>query len=124
MCETNRLGTLPEELAPDLGEITTVINDRQEVVACQLAHPAGEEGASVWQQQLRLAEPRWVPEDLPRGWVARGILMGDAEIVVAEWNPAGLTTPACLDELPLKGKTGQERGDGPWSAFGFENGGE
>jgi len=122
--EADELRTIVEKPAPDLREITMFIADRQEMVAGKLADAAGEARASVWHQQFCLTEARWVPENLSRGRVARGVLMGDSEIVVGEWYPSSLSTPAGLDELSLEGKTCLERGGSPGCTLGFEHRGE
>lgn len=124
LLKTDGLSTLQKKSATNLGESTAFINDCQKMVARQLTDAAGEARTAVRHQKFCLAEPRWVPENLPWGWVARGVLVADTEIVVGEWYPSSLAAPARLDQLPLKGKPLLKRGSCLRCAFGFKYRGE
>ena len=58
------------------------------MVAGELSDLAGEADAAIGEQDLGLADAAGVEEDLARRRIARGILIAEAEVEIAELDPA------------------------------------
>ena len=58
------------------------------MVAGELSDLAGEADAAIGEQDLGLADAAEVEEGLARRRIARGILIAEAEVEIAELNPA------------------------------------
>jgi hypothetical protein len=110
------LGAFPDDEATDLGEKLAIVLDRGEVVAGQRPDPAGEARRAVGKEDLRLAHPSRVEEELARRRIRVVVLVPDGYVEVAEGNPGGLAAPARLQELAVerkqaeKGLAGARRG--------------
>src|SRR3712207_4797666 len=91
---------LPQYVLPEWTELVDPVHDRQEVVARELAHDAGEARAAVREQQLRFADPARVPEHLPGGREGRRVLglAVEPDVEVAERDPRRLAAPAHVDD--------------------------
>ena len=113
--EDDVLRALPQHLAPHRAQLLASGLDGEEVVAGELADLAGKTGRAVWEEDLGLAEATGIEQDLARRGMAGVVLIADAEVVVAQRNPAGLTAPARVDDLlPV----GQQLGEGRAGARG------
>jgi hypothetical protein len=78
-------------------------DNRQEVVAGELTDFAGDADAAIGEQDLGLADAAGVKEELARRRIARGILVAEAEVEIAERDPARLAAPSHMDQaLPVR----------------------
>ena len=73
------------------------LDNRQEMVAGELADLARETDRAVGNQDLGLADTAGVEKELTRGGIARRVLVAKAEIEPIEWDPAGLAAPPGVD---------------------------
>src|SRR6185312_2899227 len=110
--ETNRLRSLPEEAASELAQVLAAFDDRREVVAGERPRLAREADVPVREQDLGLADAARIEDELTRVRVARCVLRADADVEVAEGDPAALSAPADVDALRLERKQPPERSDG------------
>src|SRR5215208_3351087 len=99
---------LPEHGAPELAQLIAALGDREEVVARELSHLAGEQRAAVGEEDLRLAVAAGVEEDLARRGMARVVLEAEPRAHVAERDPGRLAAPAHVDDLLAEGQQGLE----------------
>ncbi len=81
------------------------------MVAGELAHLAGEMHAAIGEQDLGLADAAGIEDDLARRRIAGVVLVGDAEIEIAERHPDALAAPAHVDRLALERHRLAEGGD-------------
>jgi hypothetical protein len=95
----------PEDAVAELHQPVEIAGQRDEMVARQLPHLRGEGDPAIGQQDLGLADPAGIEDDLPRGREARVVLVAHAEIRVAERNPHALARPADMHDLPENGIT-------------------
>src|SRR4051794_19579332 len=65
---------LPEHVLAERAQLVDALDDRQEVVAGELADDAREHAAAVGEQQLGLADPAGIPQHLAGGGMAGGVL--------------------------------------------------
>src|SRR5882672_3907524 len=72
------------------------------MVAGELAHLARKMHAAIGQQNLGFADAAGIKNDLAGRWIAGVVLVGDAEIEVAERHPDPLAAPAHMDRLTLE----------------------
>src|SRR5207249_11229389 len=94
----NRLRTLPERQAAELGEVLGALDNRGEMVAGQRPCLRPESAVAVRKEQLRLRDAAGVAEELTGGGVAGGVLRADPEFSVAPRNPVRLAAPAAVDD--------------------------
>ena len=85
-------------LRPELAKVLVAFDDRGEVVARERARLGGEADVSVGEQDLRLRDAARVEDDLARVRVAGGVLRAEAEVEVAERDPAALARPADVND--------------------------
>src|SRR5207302_6247984 len=102
---------LPEHQRPELAQLVGALDDRCEVVARQHSRLARELRWPVWQEDLHLADPAGVEQQLPRPRIAGRVLRPDPYVELAERDPAGLAAPAGMDQFALEWKQPPERGD-------------
>src|ERR687885_127900 len=95
----------------------TALDDRQEVIAGQLA---GKHGGTVGKENFRLAVAARIQQDLAGSWVAGVVLESHAHLAVAQRNPGCLPAPACLNDLVAEGQQRLEGGARPWRALFLE----
>src|ERR1700716_2148255 len=72
------------------------------MIARELAHLAGKMHAAIGQQDLGLADAAGIKDDLAGRGIAGVVLVGDAEIEIAERHPDPLAAPAHMDRLALE----------------------
>src|SRR5688572_3493797 len=118
------LCAFPEDEAPELGKLVEAFDDRQERIPLQRAVLAGETGPAVGEEDLGLADPAGIEEQLAGLRLRDRILEADPELEVAEGDPARLAAPPGVDELLAIGEQLEERGAGLRSERFFEPGGE
>lgn len=75
---------MPEDEFTDAAQVLDAFDDRQEVVAGELTDDARKVAATVWEQDLSLAQTARVPEDLARSGVGRRVLGLDADVQITE----------------------------------------
>ena len=109
--EGDVLRALPEEGAAELGQLLVALDHRREVVARELPRLGGEVDVAVGEQDLRLGDAARVEHDLARVRVARRVLRAEAEIEVAERDPARLAAPAHVDDARVQRQQPPEGGD-------------
>src|ERR1700754_3480834 len=116
-------GAFPKDVFAERAQLVGAVDDRQEVVARQLPDDRGELRAPVREENLGLAQPAGVPEDLARGGVRRGVLRlaVEADVEVAERDPRGLAAPAGVDALRAEREQALESGDGLGRLLGLEH---
>src|SRR5688500_2740423 len=86
----------------------------------ELAELAREARLAIRKQDLRLAQPLRVQEDLAGLRGARLVLRRDAKLEIAHRDPRGLAAPARLHEALLERERLQERGAGEWGTIELE----
>src|SRR3954466_8414043 len=96
--EGNVLGAFPEEGLAELGEVLVALDDGREMIARELPRLGGEVDVAVGEQDLGLGNATRIEHDLARVRIARPVLGAEAEIEVAERDPAGLAAPAHVDD--------------------------
>ena len=72
------------------------------MIAGKLAHLARKMHAAIGQQDFGLADAAGIKDDLAGRGIAGVVLVGDAEIEVAERHPDPLAAPADMDRLALE----------------------
>src|SRR5215211_3242586 len=85
--EDHVLGALPQHRPAQIAELLCALGDRQEMVPGQLSDDAGEAGSAVREQDLGLAEPARVEQDLAGRRVARVVLEPEPGLEVPERYP-------------------------------------
>src|SRR5690242_19018877 len=108
LCEGNLLGALPEHEVSELAKMLGAFVDGGEVVAGQLAHLASENAGPVRNQDLSLADPARIHQEVAGRRVARVVLVAEVEIQLAERDPGRLAAPTGLDDLRLQRQHGFE----------------
>src|SRR6185369_399626 len=102
LLEADLLRALPQHGLAERGQVLQPRGQGDEVVAGELAHLAGEVHAAIGKQYLRLADAAGIENDLARRGIAGVVLVGDAEIEIAERHPDPLAAPADMDRLALE----------------------
>jgi hypothetical protein len=100
--EPDLLRAFPKRHLAELGQILQPRCDRDEVVAGELAHFAGEMHAAISEQDLSLADPAGIKNDLTRRRIGCMVLVPDFEIHVAERDPHAFAAPADMDDVALE----------------------
>src|SRR6266566_9968858 len=100
--EADSLRTLPQHGLAQLGQILQARGQRDEVIAGELPHLAGEVHTAIGQQDFGFADAAGIKDDLARRGVARMIFIANAEIEIAERHPDRLAAPAHMDGLTLE----------------------
>jgi hypothetical protein len=106
------LGALPQREPAQIQQLVQSIDQRQEMVARQLAELAGETHATIREQDFGLAEAAGIENELAGRRVARGVLNRKIQRLVAERDPAPFAAPADMDDLLAVGQQGLEIGAG------------
>src|SRR6185437_7545359 len=81
-----------------------------EMVARELPHLAGEVHAAIGQQDFGFADAAGIKNDLARRGITGVVLIGDAEVQIAERHPDPLAAPAYMNRLALERHRLAERG--------------
>src|SRR5712692_9564362 len=97
--EDDVLRALPQHRVPHRAQLLASGLDGEEVIAGELADLAGETGRAVREEDLGLAEAAGIEQDLAGRGMAGMVLIADAEVVVAERDPARLAAPARVNDL-------------------------
>src|SRR4051794_31660221 len=108
--EHDVLRALPKRLLAERAQVLVALDDREEVVARELADDAREQAAAVRQQDLGLADAAGIEQDLPGRGMARLVLEADADVEGAERDPRRLAAPAHVDDLLRERQELRERG--------------
>src|SRR5690606_17559154 len=120
--EDDRLSALPEAHLAEIGKRFAPFDDRQEVVAGELSYFACEADAAIGEQDLSLTDAARINDDLARRRKARVVLIIDAELRVAQGNPAALAAPADMDDTLAIRQNFLESSAGQRCLFEFEAG--
>src|SRR5688572_12438533 len=81
--ETDWLSTIPDHPAPQLRQLPVALHDSHDVVAAERPGLAGEHGLAVGDQDLGLADPQGMEQDLTGCRALCVILGADADIEAA-----------------------------------------
>jgi hypothetical protein len=101
--EGDRLRSLPQGQPAELRQVLGSRDDRQEMVTGELSDLAGEADAAIGEEDLGLADAAGVEQELARRRIARGILVAEAEVEIAERDRARLAAPSHMDlALPVR----------------------
>src|SRR4029078_8008568 len=92
--DADRLGPLSQHRSAQFRESIEIGCDSNEMIACKLAHLARKSHAPIGDQDLGLADPAGIEKHLARRRVARVVLVGQPEILLAKRNPNRLPAPA------------------------------
>src|SRR5581483_329697 len=95
-------------------------NDRDEVVAGELAHLAGEVHAAIGNQDFGFTDTTRIEDDLTRRGITSVVLVGKTEIEIAERHPHALAAPAHMNDALSIGQELAEDSDRPWRSRAFE----
>src|SRR6267378_6270908 len=108
--ERDVLRAFPQDELAERGKLVGAVLDGREMVARELAHLAREDGRPIGEQDLGLAQAARVQQQLAGRGIARGVLEAELQGELAERDPAGLSTPARLDEPCFERKHGGKPG--------------
>src|SRR5579871_1813396 len=97
--EDDVLRAFPETGATQFAQVLVAGDDRQEVVAGQLTHLAGEARPAVGEENFGFAESAWIEEHLAGRGMAGVVLEVDVELEVTQGNPARLAAPTRVNDL-------------------------
>src|SRR5271154_6439030 len=97
--EQDVLRALPQRHLPQCRQVLAALGDRQEMIAGELSDLAGKRHRAIGEQNFRFTDAARIKDNLARGRMARGILITQAEIELAERYPAALAAPAHVDDL-------------------------
>src|SRR6202011_5206620 len=100
--EADSLRTPPQHGLAQLRQILQTRGQRDEVIACELSHLAGEVHTAIGQQNLGLADAAGIKNDLAGRRIAGVVLVRNAEVEIAERHPDPLAAPAHMDSLALE----------------------
>src|SRR5215475_5230574 len=78
--------------------------------------------AAIGEQDLGFADTAGIEDDLAWRRIARVVLVGDAEVEIAERHPHALAAPAHMDHLAHEGHGLPERRAGLWRQLLLEAG--
>src|SRR5208282_2730108 len=88
--------------------------------AGELADLAREAHAAVGEEDFRLADAAGIKEDIAGCGKARVVLERQAEIELAERDPAGFSAPPHMDDALAAGQQARELGAALWRRGRFE----
>src|SRR5256885_5927942 len=108
----DRLGALPKDELPELGQHGCAFGNGEEVIPLQRPELAGKTGDSVGEENLRLADPTRIKEELAGPGLGGGVFGGQVEPQIPEWDPSGLAAPPGLYQLAPEGKQRAKGGTG------------
>src|SRR5258708_27369413 len=92
----------PENFFAEFAQVLAALSNRQEVIASDLTQFAGETGRAIGEEDLRLAIPTRIEQNLTGGRMAGVILKCYAGLPVAQGNPGGFAAPARVDEFVVE----------------------
>src|SRR5947209_18137529 len=72
------------------------------MISRKLSHLAGKVHAAIGEENLGLADPARIEDDLPRRRIAGVVFVTDAEVEIAERDPDPLAAPAHVQDLALE----------------------
>ena len=81
--ENDWLRSEPQHPPTQLGQLFAALHDGQDVVSAERSGLAGEDGLPVGNQDLGLADPTGIKQDLPRLRDLRIVLGADADLEAA-----------------------------------------
>src|ERR1051325_1977243 len=102
--ENDRLRPLPKGHFAPRPQLLQPLDHSEKMVAGERADLARKPRCAIGEQNLGLADPAGVEQDLSRRGVARRILVTDAEVEIAERDPAGLPAPAYMNDALAVGQ--------------------
>src|SRR5262249_33009007 len=97
--ELDRLCPVPQGQPTEFGQSLGSFDDRDEMVTGELADFAGETDAAIGEQNFGFADAAGMKEKLTRRRIAGRVLVTEAEIQVAEWDPTRFAAPPHMDQL-------------------------
>src|SRR6516225_8768091 len=100
--KTDLLRALPQHGLAEGGEVLQSRGQCDEMITGKLAHLACKAHTAIGEQNFGLADPAGIKDDLTGRRIARVVLIGDAEIEIAERHPDSLAAPAHVDRLALE----------------------
>src|SRR5829696_5948637 len=109
--EADFLRALPQHGLAERGQVLQPRGQGDEMIAGELAHLAREVHAAIGQQDFGFADAAGIKNDLAGRGIAGVVLVGDAEIEIAERHPDTLAAPADMDRLALERHRLAEGGD-------------
>src|SRR4051794_37158555 len=102
LAERDRLRSLPERQATELGEPLAALDHGREVVARERAGLRAERAMAVREEELGLGDAAREEQQLAGRRVAGRVLGADAELAVAPGDPVRLAAPAAVDDPVLE----------------------
>src|ERR1700730_5737442 len=108
--ENNLLRTMPEDMLAQRAQLLAPFRDGEKMIARKLTDLAGKANAAVGNENLGLAQPAGVQEDLAGSRIAGLIFIRQAKIEGAERNPAGFPAPSHVDDALAIGQQRFELG--------------
>ncbi len=118
--EPDLLGTLPEHGLAEFRQPIQPGCQRDEMVAGELTHFAGEVYPAIGQQNLGLADAARIKDDLTRRGIAGVVFIPDAKVEIAERKPDALAAPPDMDHLTFERHRAAKRGTGLGRQLIFE----
>src|SRR5690349_14474971 len=100
--EADLLRALPQHGLAERRQVLQPRGQGDEVIAGELAHLAREMHAAIGQQDFGLADTAGIKDDLAGCGIAGVVLIGDAEVEIAERHPDPLAAPTDMDRLALE----------------------
>src|ERR1700716_3875352 len=94
------------------------------MIARELAHFARKVHAAIGQQNLGFTDAAGIKDDLAGRGIAGVVLVGDAEIEIAERHPDTLAAPAHMNGVALERHRLAKRRNGLWRQLLLETGPE
>jgi hypothetical protein len=120
--EADFLRALPQHGLSQRRQILQSRGQRDEMIACELPHLAGEVHAAIGQQNLGFANAAGLKNDLAWRRIAGVVFETDAEIEIAERHPNPLAAPPHMDSLALERHRLSKGCAGLWRQLFFETG--
>src|SRR5207245_5988218 len=111
--ENDLLCTFPEDSTAEHFQLISPLLDGGEMITRQGPGLAPEGREPIGKEDLGLADPTWIEQELPRSWIGRVILVFNPGIEVTQRHPGRLTTPARLAQLSAQRKELSHRLTGP-----------
>src|ERR1700722_3870667 len=96
--EQDILSAVPQHVFAERTYVLIALYDRQKMISRKLADFAGEMHPAIGQQDFGLADAARIENELARRRIAGVVLVMQAEIELAEGDPAALAAPAHVDD--------------------------
>src|SRR6185369_5612713 len=122
LLEADLLRALPQHGLAERSQVLQPRGQSDEVVAGELAHLAREMQAAIGQQDFGFADAAGIKDNLAGRGIAGVVLVGDAEIEIAERHPDTLAAPAHMNGLALERHRLAKRRHGFWRQLLLETG--